>query len=96
MSNLLAVWMGGRGIRAGDYVIGLRLLAILMLFAFLALLIVGVVLLWQRNARGRSEPGQDEALATLRLRYASGEMTREEFLQANTDLGGSEPPPPPE
>ena len=94
MSNQLAVWVGGRGFRPWDYGVGLRLLAVLMFFAFLALLIVGVVLLWQRNAR--SGPGSrfDEALATLRMRYAKGEMTREEFLQANADLGGGEPPPP--
>jgi uncharacterized membrane protein len=95
MSNHLAVWMGGRGFGLGDYGIGLRLVAIFMFLAFLALLVVGVVLLWQRNARS---PGSrpDEALATLRQRYASGGMTREEFLQANTDLGGSEPSSPPE
>ena len=94
MSNHLVVWMGGRGFGPGDYDIGLRLVAILMFFAFLALLVVGVVLLWQRNARSGSRT--DEALATLRQRYASGGMTREEFLQANTDLGGPKPPPPPE
>jgi uncharacterized membrane protein len=40
----------------------------------------------------------DEALAALRLRYARGEITREEFLQANQDLGGGSllPEPPPE
>jgi uncharacterized membrane protein len=33
----------------------------------------------------------DVALQEARMRYARGEMTREEFLQVSTDLGG--PPP---
>jgi uncharacterized membrane protein len=94
MSNLPAVWVGGRGFRPWDFDVGLRLMAVLMFFAFLALLIVGVVLLWQRNSRSGSGSRSDEALATLRMRYARGEMTREEFLQANADLGNGESPPP--
>jgi uncharacterized membrane protein len=31
----------------------------------------------------------------LRLRYARGEITRDEFLQASTDLAGPAPGPPP-
>jgi len=43
----------------------------------------------------------DAALQEARMRYARGEMTREEFLQISTDLGGSplvppEPPAPPQ
>ena len=39
----------------------------------------------------------DTALQEARMRYARGEMTREEFLQISTDLGGAPtiPPPPP-
>ncbi len=32
-------------------------------------------------------PPQDDLLATLRKRYASGEITREEFLEMKKDLG---------
>ena len=35
----------------------------------------------------------DEPLAVLRMRYARGEVPREEFLQASEDLG--RPPPSP-
>src|SRR5690348_9416043 len=39
----------------------------------------------------------DTALQEARMRYARGEMTREEFLQISTDLGGPAtiPPAPP-
>ena len=30
----------------------------------------------------------DDALALVRLRYARGEMSRDDFLQTSTDLGG--------
>jgi uncharacterized membrane protein len=33
----------------------------------------------------------DQALATLRLRYARGEVGRDEYLQASADLGASLP-----
>lgn len=39
----------------------------------------------------------DGALQEARMRYARGEMTREDFLQVSTDLGGPPAiPPPPE
>jgi len=34
----------------------------------------------------------DDALATLRMRYARGEIGREEYLLAHGDLGGTPPP----
>ena len=42
-------------------------------------------------------PHADTALQEARMRYARGEMTREEFLQISSDLGGPAtiPPPPP-
>ena len=39
-------------------------------------------------------PSPDGALEEVRLRYARGEITREEFVQRFRDLGGSEPPTP--
>ena len=41
----------------------------------------------------------DQPLAVLRMRYARGEVSRDEFLQASEDLGGPpgpvvQPPPP--
>jgi putative membrane protein len=81
-------WDWGRGV-------AIRWLGIFFFLAFLALLALGVALLWRRGSAGQgSGDGGDEALQALRLRYARGEMTREEFLQATEDLGGSPPPPP--
>ncbi len=39
-------------------------------------------------------PAPDGALEEVRLRYARGEITREEFVQRFRDLGGAEPPAP--
>jgi uncharacterized membrane protein len=82
-------WNWGRGV-------AIRWLVMFFFLAFLALLALGVALLWRRgSARPDSIDAGDEALAALRLRYARGEMTREEFLQANEDLGGPDQPPTP-
>jgi uncharacterized membrane protein len=80
-------WTWGRGV-------ALRWLGLFMFMAFLALLALGVALLWRRGSGGSGDTAgeADEALDAVRLRYARGEMTREEFLQANKDLGGPEPP----
>jgi uncharacterized membrane protein len=81
-------WTWGRGL-------AVRWVAWFLFMAFLALLALGVALLWRRGS-GSDEVergGGDEALNEIRLRYARGDMTREEFLQVNKDLGGPEPPP---
>lgn len=81
-------WTWGRGF-------AVRWVAWFLFMAFLALLALGVALLWRRGA-GDSKVGRsagDEALDAVRLRYARGEMTRDEFLQVTKDLGGPEPPP---
>ncbi len=80
-------WNWGRGV-------AVRWLIVFFFLAVLALLAVGVALLWRRGAPGTgSNDRGDDALEALRLRYARGEMTREEFLQSNEDLGGSAQPP---
>jgi putative membrane protein len=38
-------------------------------------------------------PAEDAALREARMRYARGEMTREEYLQVSSDLGGRPPQP---
>jgi uncharacterized membrane protein len=84
IQNGVRMWHGG---------IALRWIALFMFLGFLVLLVVGAVLLWRRT---NDQPARsDEALSLVRMRYARGEMTREEFLAASEDLGGPQPPPPP-
>ena len=66
-------------------------------FLFLALVVGLVVYFVFWVARGHnaplrpagpaSLPPPDDPLAIVRLRYARGEMSRDEFLRANEDLG---------
>lgn len=66
----------------------------LVLFVLLALGFLW--LLWQ--SRQRVAPvrvADDAALTELRLRYARGELTREQFSEADADLRGVLPPAPP-
>jgi uncharacterized membrane protein len=83
-------WTWGRGV-------AMRWFALFLFIAFIALLVLGVALIWRRVERGSEHgtgpAGGDKAMDALRLRYANGEITREEFLQTTKDLGGPEPPP---
>lgn len=66
---------------------------------FVTFLIVAGIVVWLiARTTGRPAPtfpggttAIDPALAELRLRYARGELSREEFTQRSTDLGGSAP-----
>jgi putative membrane protein len=66
--------------------------------AFVLLLTLGFLwlVLQTRSARlaGVAAPAGDAALTELRLRYARGEVTREEFLATEADLRGLQAPPP--
>jgi uncharacterized membrane protein len=75
-------------------------LVLLLLFVFAMYLVA-----WAGRGRGRFGPqrrmrfrgGRPDALEVLRMRFASGQMSREEFLQAESDLKAAErtiePPP---
>jgi uncharacterized membrane protein len=72
-------------------------------FVFFVMLLVALVLIAASAARwafagrtsaaaaGGSVPG-DDALSVLRLRYARGEIGRDDFLVVHGDLGGGSPP----
>jgi uncharacterized membrane protein len=73
-------------------------------FVFFALLLLALVLLIASMARGMFWRGAvsttttavasgDDAVSVLRLRYARGEIGRDEFMLAHGDLGGGSPPP---
>ena len=77
---------------------------------FLVVLAVGALLAWvvlrvatdrgrplMQPAAGTSQapPRVDSALAELRMRYARGEIDRDEFVGRSADLGEAFPPAPP-
>jgi uncharacterized membrane protein len=80
-------------------------LHVIVLLLFLALLVAGAVWLFRRFSSGGFTPAaavpavmppasvaSDPAVAALRMRYASGEVSREEFRNAMEDLGGDTAP----
>jgi putative membrane protein len=75
-------------------------LAFLFFLALIALVVWVVVRLTNRPQATSMVPlgmatalPRDPALEEVRLRYARGEMTREEFVQRSRDLGGQAEPP---
>lgn len=81
-------FFGGHG-GGGPHVFG-----ILFLIAFVAAVVVLVVFVvrWARGGHppSASQAGQpsptDGAIAAVRMRYARGELSREEFLRVSADL----------
>jgi uncharacterized membrane protein len=89
---------------------GPGLFAWLFFAVLVALLIVAVIRLVEGNRRhryrrwagpqGAARPrssatdAADPALRELRVRYARGEVPREEYLERARDLGAWDPPPP--
>ena len=76
-----------------------HIIFMVLLFAALAMLIVWLVTSFRRGQplHEHATPARatiDTALQEARLRYARGEMSREEFLQVSTDLGGGAQPLP--
>lgn len=72
---------------------------LLLLLGFIALVVVGVIWVVRGGARPSAltapvTGSHDQALATLRMRYAKGEIGRDEFLVAARDLGDTSLPPP--
>lgn len=73
---------------------------LLLIAALVAVAVIFVLRLAGRpptggGTAGPSRPAFDPAVNELRLRYARGEVSREEFLQAAGDLGAPGPPPEP-
>ena len=81
---------------------------VIVMLLLLALLIAGAVWLVRHFSHGGFAPAAagpamipsaslapDPAVAALRMRYAKGEVSREEFQHALEDLGGVAGPPPP-
>jgi uncharacterized membrane protein len=72
---------------------------LLLLLGFIALVVVGAIWVVRGSARpsaplGTPSGSHDQALSALRMRYAKGDISREEFLVAARDLGDTSLPPP--
>lgn len=81
--------MGGWGTAGGGWGWGLAMgLGWLAMLAFWGAVIVGVVLLVRAlsGSSGSARSTGDTALDILRRRYASGELTREQYEQLRQDL----------
>jgi putative membrane protein len=79
--------MGNAG-TAGPWIILWIVLGVLLL---VTVGVISVRVLSSRRAelppvRADEPPGLQEARATLRMRYASGEITREDYLQGKVEL----------
>lgn len=63
----------------------------LLLFVALMALAGALIWTWRSQKSGAAAPPAaraDDALSALRMRYARGELSRDEFVRANADLGG--------
>ena len=74
---------------------GHPVLWLLLLVLFVALVALAIYTL-MRLSRGGTPPamavaGPDAAVESVRMRYARGEIDRDEFVRVSTDLGA--PPP---
>jgi len=81
-------------------------LHLLLLLGLIAALVFVALALWRSRSvlaagvTGAAAPGStasDQALAELRLRYARGEIDRDDYLRRSADLGDATtvvPPPP--
>jgi len=73
----------------------IALVLFILLVVALILLAVSLARLAFRRSAAATTAGAgsaDDALGTLRMRYARGEIGRDEFLLAHADLGGPSPP----
>ena len=78
---------GGHGTALGWVIFALQLL----MLAALAVLLVRAFAPRPAWRRPRTATTADDPLDHLRWRYARGEITRDEYLQAASDLGGELP-----
>lgn len=75
-------WMGSDGVA------GLWALVVVLAIVIGVGLVLGLGIIWLvRHTVGPAPSGQDQALTILRERFARGEITEAEFLEARKVLG---------
>ena len=89
-------FLRGDGYHEGAFILGtiLRFVALLLIIAAIVYLVRAFL---QSRQRSWTPPGPSRSpgLDELDMRYARGEIAREEYLARRADLTGSVPPPPP-
>lgn len=81
----------------GWFLVG-RGIALLVFLALTAMVVVALFAWLQRRSPVAATPAgtrDDAALGEVRLRYARGEISRDDYLRLASDLGGTVPGPPP-
>ena len=91
--DLRASWAPGSRGHGGLWTLG-DVLPLVLLIVLIGV-VVWAVLRVTRDDRApvAAAVGADPALAEARLRYARGDMTRDEYLEKSRDLGGTVPLP---
>ena len=74
----------GGGYFGGGYGLMHNGLGMIIMLAVTALIVTGIVILAKKSVRGSGSG--DAALETLKMRFAAGEITEEEFLKKKTIL----------
>jgi putative membrane protein len=82
-------------IHRGWWGVGHPFVALLMFLIVIGLIVWAVLYVTSHRASPAAAPAgpppRDPALEELRIRYARGEMAREEFVERSHDLGGGPP-----
>jgi len=82
IENGIGSCLGG-GYFGGGYGLMHSGLGMIIMLVTTALIVTGIVILAKKTARSS---GGDAALETLKMRFAAGEITEEEFLKKKTIL----------
>lgn len=72
----------------GGLMMGPGMMGAMLIVAVLVIAVVVWFVVWLMR-RGQSTSPQNDALATLRRRYAAGEISRDQYQQMMTDIIGS-------
>ena len=86
---------GGFEHHGGHHWLALLFFVVLVVALLLIAISLARVAFSRRTSQAAVAAGSapaDDALSVLRLRYARGEVSREEFLLVHGDLGGGSPP----
>ncbi len=85
MSNVVMM-MGGQGMQHGMMMAPMMILGFVFMIVVVAALITGIVWLVRNLTGNRGTTGRTSAIEQVEVRYARGEIDRDEYLQRRDDL----------